>query len=506
MPRARRVTPFIHRRRLTWYLRFKLPGSLQPIAGRTEIRISLGTKELLVARLRAERVLPDVYSLKLLARHMSTLEPRHVQKALNIAFSRIVSELERTKEPWIRARATRRSGVVDVGGGAISPRTGMFDPNASDLLHELKLSSIRRSIERRDVFRGAESARDLLLRVDAPIDEQSPLFEQLAIELLKLEAMFLEAQKARASGDFRKEEEFIEYYRGRGYQSEPMTLAPIGPRLSEAWREYAREKTSALPKARWSKKTATFQEATFVEFLEIVSDLRFSEINREIIIQYADILQKLPKNRRKIYGDKPIAELLKLEIAEKDRASARTLSEKLIRIKAFLDWCRVTKGAPKTDPTERISFHADSQSYAPFTQSDLAALFSSKDYEDNKHAKLWRYWVPLIALYTGARQAEIAQLAVKDIGDEDGVAFFSITNFGEGQRVKTKAAIRKVPISSCLLGLGILDYVEFVRRRGDKSLFPDLRRANGRADSSAISRWFNYHYPDSCGGERRDAM
>ena len=373
-----------------------------------------------------------------------------------------------------------------------------------NFLTELRLNSLRRAIEGGDVTRGAQHARNLLHRIDAPVDEQSPLFQQLALEVLKLEAMFLEAQKARASGDFRKEEEFIEFYRRRGYQTESKVVIASGPKLSEAWHEYAREKTAAVPKAQWSEKTASFQEATFSEFVEIVSDLRLSEVNRETIIHYAQTLQKLPKNRRKTYGDMPIAEVLKLEIDEKERASGRTLSEKLIRIKAFLDWCRVTKGVPQNDPTERISFQADSQSYAPFTQTDLTALFN-KDYQSGSDAKGWRFWIPLIALYTGARQAEIAQLTVNDIGEEDGIPFVAITNFGEGQRVKTKAGIRKVPISSRLLGIGFLEYVASVKRQGEKSLFPDLRRVDGRADSSAISRWFNEQYLEACGVPRREA-
>jgi hypothetical protein len=84
MPMARvcRVMPLLQRREATWYFRFKLPVTLRRLAGRSELRLSLGTGELAVARERAERVFPDVYLLKQLARHMSALEPLHVQKAL----------------------------------------------------------------------------------------------------------------------------------------------------------------------------------------------------------------------------------------------------------------------------------------------------------------------------------------------------------------------------------------------------------------------------------------
>ena len=64
MHHSRRVMPFLQRRDATWYFRFKFPESLRSVSARSELRISLGTHELAVARERVERVLPDVYLLK----------------------------------------------------------------------------------------------------------------------------------------------------------------------------------------------------------------------------------------------------------------------------------------------------------------------------------------------------------------------------------------------------------------------------------------------------------
>ena len=57
-----------------------------------------------------------------------------------------------------------------------------------------------------------------------------------------------------------------------------------------------------MPKPQWSDKTADFQESTFAEFLEIVSDLRLSEIERETVVNYTETLQKLPKNSKEIHA------------------------------------------------------------------------------------------------------------------------------------------------------------------------------------------------------------
>src|SRR5579863_6785666 len=144
MARARRVMPFLQRRQATWYFRFKLPRRLRSFAGRSEIRVSLGTTELWVARQKAERVLPDIYSIKVLARHMSALEPAHLQKALDLAFSRIVGELERTKEPWMRSRVSDPWALPGVDRVPRVP--GMLDSNPSELMRDLELGILHRSI------------------------------------------------------------------------------------------------------------------------------------------------------------------------------------------------------------------------------------------------------------------------------------------------------------------------------------------------------------------------
>jgi hypothetical protein len=214
MPRMRRVMPFLQRRQATWYLRFRLPVRLQELGGRSELRLSLGTRELPVARLRAERVIPNVYWLKQLARYMSALAlgPEHVRRALDLAFAQIVSELQRTREPWFRGQAQSANALQSQFSSSLSNAGGITKLVTPGMRHELQLTNLRRAIESGDYLRGADRARHLLRDIGAPVEEESPLFRELAIELLKLDAMFVEAQKARASGDYRSEEEFIAYY------------------------------------------------------------------------------------------------------------------------------------------------------------------------------------------------------------------------------------------------------------------------------------------------------
>ena len=80
-------------------------------------------------------------------------------------------------------------------------------------------------------------------------------------------------------------------------------------------------------------------------------------------------------------------------------------------------------------------------------------------------------WLPLIALFTGMREAEICQLRAANIQEEDGITFINVAE-QDGTKLKTEAAIRKVPVHSELISCGLLEYVEHVRTQGHRQLFP----------------------------------
>jgi integrase len=84
-------------------------------------------------------------------------------------------------------------------------------------------------------------------------------------------------------------------------------------------------------------------------------------------------------------------------------------------------------------------------------------------------------WVPLIALFTGARSGEICQLRPEDIREESGIPYFNIAEEVTSQSVKTEAGVRHVPVHSMLIASGFLEYVAFVRDQGEAKLFPRLK-------------------------------
>lgn len=131
----------------------------------------------------------------------------------------------------------------------------------------------------------------------------------------------------------------------------------------------------------------------------------------------------------------------------------------------------------------------------PFTCEELNKIFSSPVYangDENKFA--YRFWLPLIALFTGARLNEICQLYLDDIRKVNDVWVLDINNNKPDKQLKNGASKRLIPIHPFLLNdLKILNYVEVLTKKREQRLFPELKplKATGKYNHAA-SKWFGF--------------
>jgi len=136
------------------------------------------------------------------------------------------------------------------------------------------------------------------------------------------------------------------------------------------------------------------------------------------------------------------------------------------------------------------------KSYQAFTEEELKQIFNSKEnytWYASAHQKIKTdfYWLPFLALFTGARIGELAALTVSDIKKENDIWFFDITE-QDDQGVKSDNSVRKVPIHKKLIELGFLKYIESLQDKAGL-IFPHLITAkSGYAKNT--SRRFNEDY------------
>lgn len=117
---------------------------------------------------------------------------------------------------------------------------------------------------------------------------------------------------------------------------------------------------------------------------------------------------------------------------------------------------------------------------AAFTIDEVKSILSDERMQGFKTREPHKFWMPYIAAYSGMRVEEIAQLDPScDIVQIDGVWIFDV-NATNGKQLKNNNAVRRIPVHQALINVGLLEYVEGLKKNGDKRLFPSLKAADGR--------------------------
>lgn len=230
---------------------------------------------------------------------------------------------------------------------------------------------------------------------------------------------------------------------------------------------------------------------------------------------FRDILAKLPTgySKRKDYRGLSIPQVVeKADREDAVRMSDITRDRYMSTVSPFFDWL-VSEGRRESQGNPFDGLHQKTEKGAnprpPFSLRQQQTMFSSplfvgfavdgkEHLEGEQQANDWRYWIPLIGLFTGARITEIAQLHVDNVvslpitnGDPETDGRASTAFFFEfkedrrtGQQIKSKKR-RIVPVHSKLISIGFMAFVveQTARssRDGNKQLFPKLTLKSERS-------------------------
>lgn len=232
------------------------------------------------------------------------------------------------------------------------------------------------------------------------------------------------------------------------------------------------------------------------------ADADLKDITSEDFEAWTRLLLRLPKNAGKRFpagsleemvraGEAVGAEPIARSNARGIQQSASSLIDHLVK-RERLDRNRLKPHIlPKTKftkPTRR-----------PFTVAELNTLFRQPVFtgcidEARGFAKTGpnvpkrsRYWLPLIALFTGMRMGEIAQLWTDDVLEQDGVWALRVQfNANRDQELKNPGSDRIVPIHRTLIDLGFVDWASAARQKNASRLFPDIPKSKDKQDFSSI--------------------
>ena len=184
-----------------------------------------------------------------------------------------------------------------------------------------------------------------------------------------------------------------------------------------------------------------------------------------------------------------------------------TIVNKCSYLRGFFDWAKARGYYPafaKDDnpAAGQVVFRTREKrlrrafGFKAFTDDQVRTLFSAKALTGLNETATLGAW---IGLFTGARVAEVGQLALDDFVVVDGIPCIRITDEGEGQSVKSSVSNRTIPVHPKLIKLGLLKRVDALRKAGEKRLFPKVKvngvNGSGNWLSKAFTRHVEAHLP-----------
>lgn len=324
------------------------------------------------------------------------------------------------------------------------------------------------------------------------LDHNCADYRKLALAVIKAEVRALEDVRARNRGEPIESPKLVE----------PGEKAPVSScNLRTAYEGWE--------KIEPRKRGTQLEFAKGIDrFIELHGNLDVVKISRKHVREFRDAAQLVPKHRAGKLKDAPLPELVSWTRSHPGTVCivAATINKWLSCLGAVLNWARKNGLIPDdvawSDPVAGMRLPEARSQRQPWQPEELSLLFGSPIYLRGERPEGGKgeaaYWLPLLALFSGARLNELAPMRAEDIKHDTAsdVHFMTVIEDDEaGRSVKTETSLRAVPIHPELKRIGFLKFVDH-RRQTDgpqARLFP-LVQPNSKGNYGAgFSQWFGRH-------------
>ncbi|MFV7785602.1 tyrosine-type recombinase/integrase [Shewanella marisflavi] len=229
--------------------------------------------------------------------------------------------------------------------------------------------------------------------------------------------------------------------------------------LSEAWKDFKEYKSD------WTHKTSVDNQRLYEVMLAFWGDVDVKTITKQMIKALLSRYEDFPKGNIKPYNNMSVKEIMAIDeedIKDGDKVSSKRVKGLLMICQSFFSsFLTSEKDIYTVPPTSTVKYDSKSVGYASFSDVQIKKI--------KKNAvKLegWKKWTILLAIYTGARRADIIGLTCDSLKvDDDTGRYYLWIDSG-----KTDAATRPIPIHQNLIDLGFIRFIEGV----EGSLFPEI--------------------------------
>lgn len=527
---VRRVSPIV-RNHLSGEVLCRWTGERRKLGGAATIKISFGTGDLKEASLRwsdvhaqIDRLIENARRRAAIgkARHSTEREVETLSEAQMIAigdhhYYQILQEEDRIG-PCLEERIDRVLRILDCNGKAEAPSLAdiikaeiSYHDDEQDTARKALLTEDFSEIERTlyltnggDYTPIRPPQSDLCFIFDSEVDEA---LSRHGISLPRLHPLRAKLGRIIAQQSILARDAIIKRKRDRQVIPTPLPPkvdvlpeeTPDGPKLMDVYEMW---KTERRPAGRTAEEFLLYAK----RFIAICGDLPVGQIVRQHVKEFRDAMvhfpRQIPKNKRHLTVDRLVA-------WAKHNPNVKTLSISTVNDRAIGAISAILGVAQEENlisdnPCQKVRLKVkvgDLEKRPPYTHDDLAVLLRSSIYTIGDRPRGGggeaAYWLPLIAMFTGGRLEEIAQLRCSDLKSAktaSGVVhYFDLAIIDKNAAMqtsrKTFSSRRYVPLHRSLIELNLLDYAKATRESGAVRLFPNLVAYRGK-NSVAWSKWW----------------
>lgn len=368
------------------------------------------------------------------------------------------------------------------------------------------LPIMRAALPRGDISKVSEAMAELLDRFELNLNPNSPAYRKLGLAILKADVRAWEALEKRSKGEPIDTPSIA-------HLEPAVMIAPaqlMARPSAGAVRSNGADDTLQTAFAGWKKererspKTLAEYERALNLFIELRGDLSVVDITKGHARQFREALQDLPPSRPRELAKMTLPQLIEWRQGNPgaERLKSETVNKLLGGVQAIVSWANKNGFVPDhirwSDPFAEMRLpQSDDQAGGPFEPAQLRTLFASPVFKAGERPKAGRgdvaFWLPLLALFTGARRAELTMLKAADVHKDDGGVWAMVIRVDKatGRTLKTPGSARTIPLHPELVRLGFLEFVRAAQHgKPDGWLFPAVSAAK---DANAWTQWWRLY-------------
>ncbi|MBL6934085.1 MAG: site-specific integrase [Alphaproteobacteria bacterium] len=434
-----------------YYLRVTIPADLVERFGCKEITRSLETKRLSRAQRLATLIKVETWKVFSMARNDTKLTQDELKAVARRFFEKTLAQAEADR----LSQSLKKNEAQHI----------------LDHIAEME-SNLDRWIGQNQLSQASEQIDEISQTEGISLDQDSEEYRQLAHYVLRALKDIQTILYDRTAGDFDSGP------RDSLFQEEPLSAPPPKNHpsgtsicLDELIKRFLNEHKDVWKPKTLEKYTANLDFARQT----LNGQIPVASIERSHIREVKEILQKLPADWAKKYPDMSSHEAAsRSERAGENPMKPGSANAYLGTLSSLFSWADKQgfyEGNPASGLRVPDPVRAEDKRH-PFQIDHLQTIFHAPIYTGMKSERLWdqsgetivknyRYWLPLVALFTGMRLGEITGLKPQHIKET------SDSHVIEVVAAKTKAGIRIVPIHPILLDCGFLAHIAAMEGKED---------------------------------------